>query len=49
MNHEGFSATLHNGLISVNIRLSIAWQDDPPPELLERDRLPQNKVGLPLS
>ena len=31
------------------IRLSTAWQDDPPPELLEGDRLPQNEVWLPLS
>ena len=31
------------------IRLSTAWQYDPPPELLERDRLPQNEVGLLLS
>ena len=31
------------------IRSSTAWQYDPPPELLERDRLPQNEVGLLLS
>ena len=29
-----------------HIRLSTAGQDDPPPELLERDRLPQKEVGL---
>ena len=34
--------------LSQYIRLSTAWQDDPPPELLERDRLLQNEVGLPL-
>ena len=32
-----------------SIRLSTAWQYDPPPELLQRDRLPQNEVGLLLS
>ena len=32
-----------------HIRLSTAWQDDPPPELLERGRLRKNEVRLPLS
>ena len=44
-----YALQAHCGYFRECIRLSTAWQDDPPPELLEGDRLPQNEVWLPLS
>ena len=49
LSHGYIPGAMYSNTEDLSIRLSTAWQYDPPPELLQRDRLPQNEVGLLLS